>query len=346
MTDRLFKKVATLTDIHFGRSSNSPMCNQDNLDFIEWFIDKAKTAGCETAIMMGDWHDNRHSLHVSTMDYSMRGIEMLNGAFEKVYWIPGNHDLLYRDKRDVASIAFAKYLQNIQIIREPLTVGEVTILPWLVKEEHKKIKRLKSRYIFGHLELNGFLMNARVPMPDHPDGLGSDDFKNNEYVFSGHFHFRQAKDNVVYTGNVYPFNFADAWDNDRGMMILEWGKEPIFESWKDSPQYRTMTLSELLHNPDKMLCPKLTARVTLDMDISFEEAQVIRDEYLRQYGIRKIELIHQSTKTSLDQTFTEGVNFQSVDQIVIDGLLSVQSEQFSPNKLVEIYRSLGGTATR
>ncbi len=341
--ERLFNKVATLTDVHFGRSSNSPVANQDNLDFIKWFVETAQTEGCDTCIMMGDWHDNRHSLHISTMDYSMRGIEMLNAGFKKVYWIPGNHDLLFRDKRDVSSIAFADYLQNIQVVHEPLTLGDVTILPWLLKDEHKMIQKLKSRYVFGHLELNGgFQMNARVPMPDHPGNLAPDDFKHSEYVFTGHFHFRQAKDNVIYTGNVFPFNFADAWDDDRGMMILEWGKEPDFRAWPDAPKYRTMLLSQLLNEPDKMLCSKLTARVTLDLDISFEEAQIVRDEYISRYDLRKIELIHQSNKEAMgEQDFTGEVNFQSVDQIVIDGLLSVQSPTYKPDTLVEIYRTLG-----
>jgi DNA repair exonuclease SbcCD nuclease subunit len=342
--DNLFKKAATLTDVHFGRSSNSPVANQDNLDFIEWFIDKAQTEGCETCIMMGDWHDNRHSLHVSTMDYSLRGMEMLNSAFERVYWVPGNHDLLFRDKRDVSSIAFAKYLDKIQMIHEPITVGNVSILPWLVKDEQKAIKALKSRYIFGHLELNGgFQMNARVPMPDHPGNLAPDDFTRAEYVFTGHFHFRQAKDNVIYTGNIYPFNFADAWDDDRGMMILEWGKDPVFHKWADQPLYRTMSLSQLLNEPDKMLCQKLTARVTLDLDISFEEAQVVRDEYISRYSMRKIELVHQGKKDMAMQDFAGDVNFQSVDQIVVEGLMSVQSDNFKPSKLVEIYRNLNGT---
>ncbi len=338
--DRLFNKVATLTDVHFGRSSNSPIANQDNLDFIEWFIEEAKTEGCETCIMMGDWHDNRHSLHISTLDYSLKGMEMLNRAFDTVFWIPGNHDLLFRDKRDVSSVAFADYLTKTKVVREPMTAGGVTILPWLNKDEHKAISKLKSRYIFGHLELNGgFMMNARVPMPDHPGNLAPDDFKNNEYVFTGHFHFRQAKDNVIYTGNTFPFNFADSWDEDRGMMILEWGKEPQFKAWPDQPLYRTMTLSQLLTEPDKMLCSKLTARVTLDLDISFEEAQVVRDEYISRYGLRKIELIHQANK-GMDQEFVGEIKFQSVDQIVVDGLMSLQGETYRPDTLVEIYRSL------
>lgn len=338
-----FKKIATFTDIHFGRSSNSEMANLDNLEFMEWFIQKAKDEGCDTIAFLGDYFDNRHSIHVSTLNHGLRGLEMLNDAFDRVYFIVGNHDLLYRDKRDMSSMAFAEHLPNITLVSEPLTVGQgkesMTFLPWLVGDEKKLLKKLKSRYIFMHGELNGFLMNARVPMPDHPNGATVEDFSNCDYAFSGHFHFRQAKDNVIYTGNTFPFNFADSWDEDRGMMILEWGGEPQFEAWPDQPLYRTMTLSQLLTDPDKMLCAKLTARVTLDLDISFEEAQLVRDEYISRYGLRKIELIHQA-KRDMEQDFTGDVVFQSVDQIVIDGLQSIKSDNFIPDRLVEIYRSL------
>lgn len=345
----MFHKLATFTDIHFGRNSNSPIANQDNLDFFDWFIDESRTWGAEEVAILGDYFDNRNSLHVSTLDAGLKGLEKLNNSFKKVHFIVGNHDLLYRDKRDITSTAFAKHLTNINLITNPVTYGEgkesITFLPWLVGDEIKKAKRIKSRYVFGHLELNGgWLMNAKVPMPEHAHNLGPDDFKNGpEYVFSGHFHFRQAKDNIVYTGNIMPFHFADSWDEDRGMMMLEWGKEPIFKAWDGQPTYRTMTLSDLLNQPEKMLRDKLTARVTLDMDISYEEAQVIRDTYAKRYGVRKIELLH-STKASMsDQEFNGPVVFQSVDQIVMDGLLSVQSDTLDNKKLVEIYQSLPTT---
>ena len=35
-------------------------------------------------------------------------------------------------------------------------------------------------------------------------------------------HKRQERDNVVYTGNAFPHNYSDAWDDERGMMILDW----------------------------------------------------------------------------------------------------------------------------
>jgi hypothetical protein len=340
MIDPLFKKAVTLTDVHFGRNTNSLQANQDNIDFIEWFIDEAKTWGAERCIMMGDWHDSRHSLNVLTMNYSLRAMQMLNDAFQIVHWIPGNHDLFYRDKRDVSSIEFAKHLPNIQIVRKPTTVAGVTFLPWLVGNETEKLKNIKSRYIFSHLELGGFLMNAKVEMPETEFGLKATNFTNQDYVFSGHFHLRQHKGRVVYTGNIMPFNFSDNWDEDRGMMLLEWGKEPEFRAWPNQPLFRTMKLSELLHKPEKLLRDRMTARVSIDIDISYEEAQIIKETFIADYGLRKLELAHQAKENINGQEFSGDVIYQTVDQIVVEGLMSVQSIDMKPEKLVEIYKSL------
>jgi DNA repair exonuclease SbcCD nuclease subunit len=343
-----FKKLAMFTDQHYGRSGNSHQANQDNLDFLEWFIDQAKTWGADTIVLGGDWHDNRFSLNVSTMDYSLRGLERLSEEFDNVYAITGNHDLYYRDKRDVSSTSWSRHIKNITPIIKPTTFGEgknaITILPWLVGDEYKTLKSLKSRYVFGHLELPGFLMNAKIEMPTHGSGITSDDIKDApgiEYVFSGHFHFRQAKDKVVYIGNQFPYNFADAGDTDRGMMFLEWGKEPFFKAWDDQPLFSNMKLSELIDpaSANRMLKQKMTARVFIDLDITWEEAQYIKDKFVNDYGLRKVELAHQ-TKQEANQDFGGEVVFQSVDQIVVEGLKSVTSIGLKPDKLVEIYKSL------
>ena len=64
-------------------------------------------------------------------------------------------------------------------------------------------------------------------MPNHGE-LKSEHFVNQEYVFSGHFHKRQIKNKIHYIGNAFPHNYADAGDDERGMMILEFGKEPEY----------------------------------------------------------------------------------------------------------------------
>jgi DNA repair exonuclease SbcCD nuclease subunit len=335
----LFKKVAYFSDAHFGRRANSPVDLMDNINFIQWFIDEAKSRGCRHMIFGGDWHDHRNNLQVTTLHASLESLQLLNDAFEHCWFIPGNHDLFYRTSRDVSSIEFARNFENITIVREPTTLGDVTFLPWLVGDEAKTLKIPKSRYVFAHLEIPGFLMNAMVEMPDSDHAMKADRLKDHELVFTGHFHMRQSKGNVIYTGNVMPFNFGDAWDEDRGAMFLDWGGEPDFVAWPDQPLYRTMKLSELLDNPDKFLVRNLSARVTVDGDISYEEAQVIKEEFIAGYGLRKLELVHQH-KTELQQEFSTEVAFQSIDQIVIDGLNSVTGTGLKPDRLIEIYRSL------
>lgn len=335
----LFKKLAFFTDIHFGRRSNSPVDLKDNLDFVRWFIAEAKSRNCETFIFGGDFFDNRNAIHLSTLNSGLEALQMLNDAFEKCYFIPGNHDLLFRTSRDVSSIEFARNLPNIEIIREPTTIDGVTFLPWLIGDEHKSLKGHKGRYVFAHLEVPGFLMNAKVEMPEGAHAIKADLFDAHEFVFTGHFHLRQRKGNIIYTGNVMPFNFSDNWDDDRGAMFLDWDGQPEFASWPDQPLFRTMKLSELLETPDQLLAPKLTARVAIDIDISYEEAQLIKDTFVTDFGLRRIELVHQQ-KQEADQEFTGEVAFQSVDQIVIDGLTAVQSIGLKSAKLVEIYKNL------
>jgi hypothetical protein len=141
---------------------------------------------------MGDWHHNRNSLNITTMDYSLRALEKLGQAFDNFYFFPGNHDLYYKDKRDIHSVEFGKYIPGITVVHEPTTIGDVTLCPWLVGDEWKSIGKKGGKYIFGHFELPSFFMNAMVQMPDHGE-IQLDSFKNYELGFSGHFHKRQQK---------------------------------------------------------------------------------------------------------------------------------------------------------
>jgi|SRR5476651_2268237 len=334
----LFDKIAVFTDIHFGRRGNDKQANQDNENFITWFIQEAQAWGATQMVFSGDWHDNRHNVHVSTLSYSLSNLERLSKAFDKVWFIPGNHDLFYREKREINSIEWARNIANITIINDPLEIGNVHFMPWLVGDEWKEISKSKAKYMFGHFELPNFFMNAMVEMPDH-GGLNQDHFKNQDYVFSGHFHKRQSRGKVVYIGNVFPFSYADAWDDDRGMMLLEWDKEPFFKEWPDAPTYRTMKLSEVLEAPEKFIVSKSYNRISIDCDISYEEAQFVKDTFVAQFGARKIDLVPMN-KEEADQEFDDNVIFQSIDQIVIEGLNSVQSTGISSKTLVDIYKSL------
>ena len=336
----LFKKAAVLTDVHWGLKSNSIQHNEDCLNFIKWFTKTAKENNCDTVIMCGDWNNNRASINIQTLNYSLKGLELLNDNFKQVFAIPGNHDLYYRDKRDIYSFEWAKHLPNIKIVNDFLTLGDVTFAPWLVGDDFKKLKKLKGKYMFGHFELPGYLMNALVQMPDHGEVDPKNDLKGFEHVFSGHFHKRQTKGNITYLGNCFPHNYADAGDDDRGMMILEWDKEPVYHAWPDQPIYRVFSLKDVLNNTETMLRPNMHVRVNLDVDISYEEATFIKETFIDTYRLREITLIPAKVTDLTDYEIQGNIAFESVDQIVFGQLNSIESEQFNKNLLLDIYRNL------
>ena len=334
----LFKKVACFTDIHFGLKSGSRTHNQDCENFVSWFCDTAQAQGCETAIFLGDWHHNRSTTDVSTMNYTVSNLEKLSQSFEKVYFILGNHDLFYKDKREINSVEFMRLFPNIVPIRELYTEGDVTIMPWLIGDEWTTVKQLKSRYIFGHLELPHFYMNAMVQMPDHGQ-LQTGHFQHQELVFTGHFHKRQQKGNVVYIGNAFPHNYADAGDDDRGMMIMDWGGKPEYHSWPDQPIYRTYKLSQIIDKPDELLREKMHCRVTIDLPITFEEANFIKEQFMPQYKLRELMLIPEKVEVESAVNPID-ITFESVDTIVMNQINNIDSDTYDKKLLLDIYNEL------
>lgn len=335
----LFKKAAVMTDLHIGLKSNSILHNEDCLNFVKFFIETAKKENCDTAIICGDWHNHRASINIHSLHYSMQCLELLNTNFSQVFFLTGNHDLYFRDKRDVHSVGWANYLNNIHVINDIYSEGDVTLCPWLMHDELKKVKKIKSKYTFGHFELPNFYMNAKVLMPDH--GLiGDNDFSNTEMVFSGHFHKRQSRNNICYIGNSFPHNYADAGDDARGMMILEWGKQPVFKSWPRQPIYRVYKLSEVVNNPEQHLLIDSYVRVHLDIDISYEEANFLRETFIPEYKLREMSLIPVKSDYMEQNQNNESLKFESVDQIVMQSLDHIESNNFDKELLRSIYVNL------
>jgi len=336
----MFKKAACFTDIHFGNKNNNRMFNDDCEAFVKWFCAEAKERGAETCIFLGDWHHHRATVNTSTLNYSVSNVGFLAEAFENVYMIMGNHDLYYREKREIHSMPYAGLHHNVHLINDGVFEQDgVALVPWLIGDEWRAMKKLKSRYVFGHFELPYFKMNAMVEMPDH-GGLKTEDFANPEYVFSGHFHKRQNQGNIHYLGSPFGHNYADAWDHERGAMFLEWDGEPEYVNYT-GPKYITIPLSQLVEEPDRYLDENTYARVTLDVNVSYEEANFLKETLTRDYNLREFSL--QPAKKddhAVDWAAEADIEVESVDQIVYNQLSLVDSEFIDKSMLVDIWRSL------
>ena len=123
------------------------------------------------------------------------------------------------------------------------------------------------------------------------------------------------------------------------MMILEHGGEPQYLNWWNCPKYRTVKLSRLLDEKDTLIKSKMYLRVTLDLPISYEEANFIKETFMKDYECREISLIPNTQDEEMNSDI-DITKFESVDEIVAKEIEAIESDSFDKSKLLSIYRDL------
>lgn len=331
--------VMVFTDLHLGLKNNSRQHNDWCVDFIKFLIAEAKSRDIKTCLFLGDWHHNRSSVNVITLNYSLTCLRLLSEAFDDVVMLLGNHDLYYRDKLDTHSMPYVTEFDNIHLITEPTAQGNCVFVPWLVGDDWKLIPSLKQPYMFCHAEIAKFKMNAAVEMPDH-GGLNSDHFGHQKLVVSGHFHKRQRKGKILYMGNAFPHNYADVHDDDRGCMVWQIGtQEPEFIRWHHAPKYRMWNLSQVLVNPAVYLDNRTFARINVDVKLSYEDQNFLRE--LFEHELQALDVQMLMPKSDMDSDFVDAEQeFESVDQIVLNHLAHIESVTMDKDLLTQIYQSI------
>lgn len=339
-----------MTDIHFGRRGNLRQHNQDCLDFIEWFCLQVRDAEATHIAFLGDWFESRSAINIETMDYSYRGLKMLDQLGLPVFFDVGNHDLHRRTTRDVHSVRMFNEFDNITVLDKPTVVDECLFTPFLFEHEYAALLEHNSCWAwFGHFEFQGFYITGNNTLMDH--GPTHKMFNGPNKIFSGHFHKRQTVDNVVYIGNAFPMDFGDAGDNDRGMAVYDVLEDKVeFRNWPDCPKYAKTYLSKV--QADKWTpSPKLKVKCVVDTDISYSEAQQLREDMIEKYQLRdfvleedrvvKQGLLEGDTAkvTELDDEYTD------IDDLVIKQLEVALSDDAFKGKydvqvLIELYKDL------
>jgi hypothetical protein len=95
-----------------------------------------------------------------------------------------------------------------------------------------------------------------------------------------------------------------------------------------------------MDHAENILRPNQHVRVQLDIEISYEEANYIKENYITKYALREMALIP-NKRAALEEDLAPGdVKFESVDQIVVDQITKIESEFYDPKLLLQIYNTL------
>jgi DNA repair exonuclease SbcCD nuclease subunit len=339
------KKVAMFTDIHFGKRSNSIQHNQDCLDFVKWFCRQVRHEGGVTHVaFLGDWFENRNAVNVLTLTYAHEALKELNALGLPIFIIIGNHDLYHRENRKIFSTRVFEDLPNVQLINEPEIFEDLLLCPFMFKGEYPELAKFgKVKYWLGHFEFRNFLVTGSDRIMEH--GPEHTLFKDPKYIFSGHFHKRQVRDNVIYIGNTFPMDYGDAGDDERGCCFLNTADDNVwFVNWDEAPSFRKIKLSKVLEgNSD--FPPKCRVRCTIDTEILYSEAQALREEMVSNLGLREFSLeenLFERQEAIAGDDSIESFELSSLNDAVVKLLQTgvTGTSTIDPERLINIYHRL------
>mgnify|MGYP001412859407 FL=1 len=221
-------KILLITDQHFG-------VRNDNVFFIDHyqrfygevvlpFIDAHQI---DTVIALGDTFDKRRSINFMSLDSAKQmWFDPLRERGIQMHMLVGNHDIYYKNtlRVNAPSELLGEY-DNIRVYTEPNTVVfdnlPILLLPWICDENREQslntVAESSAPVAMGHLELNGFEAH-----PGHVmlNGMDKSLFKKFKRVFSGHYHMKSKKDNVIYLGNPYQLYWND-YGCKRGFHVFD-----------------------------------------------------------------------------------------------------------------------------
>jgi len=220
-------KVVICGDTHMGaRGGSDKFSKFFNKFFSDCLYPYIDSNNIKHIYQLGDLFDHRTSLSLKAYHTCKdQWFGPLKDLDCTMHVLLGNHDIVHKNTLEINSPElFVGEHSNVNIIRHPTTVGKFDIIPWICQENQDYIlgefitRKDRARYCLGHFEFSGFSMYRGGEALNH--GLSSDLFGGYDMVFSGHYHHKSQRGNVLYVGTPYEITWSDYAD-PKGFHVLD-----------------------------------------------------------------------------------------------------------------------------
>lgn len=210
-------KFVIVTDTHLGYRNGSDEYHNIATSLFSKIVEVAEERSIKSLIHAGDFFESRKAIPVKTIPIARDIIHSLKKQFNDIYILAGNHDIHYRDKIDPTSLDMFLDIPGITIVKEPITIGDICLQPWLVDEFKHQFDPHEGTYLIGHFEMSGITINRAGT--ESKNGISPSLFKGYKLVLSGHYHTRSTIGNIIYLGSPYHLTFND--EGERGFYIFD-----------------------------------------------------------------------------------------------------------------------------
>lgn len=303
-------KIAIVTDTHMGARDDSVIFNDYFIRFFnEQFFPYLEDNNIKTIMHLGDVFDRRKYANFRTLSEWNKHVFPKFNEYD-THIILGNHDVYFKNTNSVNSVKELLTNYNFKVYEEAETIEldglKILLLPWINSENHEAtldaIKNTTAQVCMGHLEIQGFEMNAGH-ICEH--GLSTTLFKGFDIVFSGHFHKKSKQGNIEYLGSPYPMNWSD-WGDRRGFHIFDTSTREI-----EFIEFTEQIFHKIYYNDEKQTYTEITQ----------EDYSDLKDKFVRI-------IVQKKTNAHLFSTFLEKLNKENpADVSVVESIFDTGSEE-------------------
>ena len=193
--------------------SNNNIFIKIALDFLDYLEEYCFSNDIREIIFLGDMFEKSSRIrHEAFVPLFLKLFEKKSKGLSFIF-ILGNHDIYSIDNDSIVET----FKPLGRVIKEGLFQDRCfSYLPYT--KDPNKIQK-ETGYLFTHLAIADFqfdnFYNANETI-----AMKRELFSSYKWVFTGHFHKHQVKDNIVYVGDPYQLHFGER-DTPKGFVVLD-----------------------------------------------------------------------------------------------------------------------------
>jgi DNA repair exonuclease SbcCD nuclease subunit len=210
-------KAFSTGDIHIHPHRGNQLFVEIGVDYLNYLTKFSLEHGLEYGFINGDLFDQGSKIDTEVFVPVFEAIEKLGKAV-KLIITEGNHDMMSHKRRSILESLkdYALIVRDYHL--EMIDGNAFHFRAWTT--DQNKVDCIESvpgckNFLFGHLEVRNMNL-SRTYLAKGGISVSQKFHK----VFLGHSHIRQEKDNIIYEGNPYHFNYGDA-GLDKGFDVVD-----------------------------------------------------------------------------------------------------------------------------
>ena len=226
-------KILLTSDLHVGvRKKNGILFINFAINYLNYIQNYCKKNNIDNIFFLGDILEKSSSVRHEYFTPLFRKLHEIRDNKINIIYLLGNHDIYTKENDSLVETFPGKIIKHQELV----TINGIVFN--FLSFTDGKIGDLTGDYLMTHLPIEGFRMNQDY-IPDrefYPKNL----FKNFKKVFSGHYHYFQVENDIIYLGSPFQLNFSETLQK-KGFVVLDTDKDDwAFVEYRNGPKFKVI----------------------------------------------------------------------------------------------------------